>query len=144
MEPLKDIVPKWRQVYYQWKSLRNIPFRKQFFIGYDLQGNTFWELYNYNNPLRMRRIVFPKKANQNLVDYHLPPQWVQWLRHARPEAPSLKELIDDQNRQIAIKIKAAAADKKWKEAAEKEKQASLKGKPQPSDGGARKRGKLNI
>lgn len=113
-DPLKGLVPTWRRLYFKFKSLRNVPFRKKWFIGYDLEGNTFWEMNNLNFPTRPRRIIFPRETHLNLVDYKLAPQWVQWLRHARPHAPTLEELINDQNRQAMIKLKAAAAEQKWK------------------------------
>lgn len=72
MELIKDKVPKWKQIYLQWRSLRNIPFRKKFFIGYDLDGNTYWEFYNPNNPYKARRIVDYRIPRKNWVDYKMP------------------------------------------------------------------------
>lgn len=43
----------------------------------------------------------------------MPPQWHQWLRRARPTAPTIQELVNDQLRQERIKILAQQADNKW-------------------------------
>ncbi|KAI3403273.2 hypothetical protein KGF56_003861 [Candida oxycetoniae] len=50
------------------------------------------------------------------VDYFktVPPQWLQWLRRTREEAPSLNELVQDQFRQQRLRILAKQADEKWK------------------------------
>lgn len=45
----------------------------------------------------------------------VPPQWLQWLRRTRFDAPTLEELINDQVRQQKIKVLAAHAESKWYE-----------------------------
>ena len=45
-----------RRVWYRWKALR-LPWRKQFLVGHDLAGNTFWEFKDAINAGRLRRIV---------------------------------------------------------------------------------------
>lgn len=111
---LKGKVSPFQQTIHKWRARRDIPFRTKFFIGYDLQGNTYWELKNHNNPGRMRRIIEPQDSRINLCDYKPAPQWMQWLRFARPSAPTLEELISDQMRQARLKGLVAAADLRWK------------------------------
>lgn len=45
-----------RRLWYGWKSLK-LPWRRQFLVGADLSGNTFWEFKDHMNASRMRRIV---------------------------------------------------------------------------------------
>lgn len=103
-----------RQLYHKWRALRNVPFRKKYFVGYDLDGNTFWEFRNYNDPARMRRIVEYRIPNLAYVDYKLPPQWIQWLRHNRPTTPTVPELLADFQRQQALKGLVQQAEERWK------------------------------
>ncbi|VVT56712.1 uncharacterized protein SAPINGB_P005228 [Magnusiomyces paraingens] len=113
MELIKDKVPRFTQLYHQWRALRNVPFRKKFFIGYDLDGNTYWEFFNPNNPLRPRRIVDYRETRKNWVDYKMPPQWMQWLRFARPTYPTLEELAADKQRQELLKYRVMEAEQRW-------------------------------
>ncbi|PUU83255.1 hypothetical protein B9Z19DRAFT_1073357 [Tuber borchii] len=98
------------RIYYTWKSLK-LPWRRKVFVGMDLEGNSFWEL-----PIsahgRVRRIVAYKDPKRDLVDYKLPPQWTQWLRHNRT-APTIAELHADIARQAQLKQLVAAADARW-------------------------------
>ncbi|KAF5103013.1 hypothetical protein D0Z03_000303 [Geotrichum reessii] len=114
MDHLKGKVTPFRQAYLQWRSLRNVPFRKKFFVGYDLDGNTYWEFFNPNNPERARRIVEYRDTKLNWVDYEAPPQWLQWLRYARPHYPTLEELYNDQVRQMQIKQRVREAEARWR------------------------------
>lgn len=139
MDPQKIIghkVTPLRQLYFKWRSLRNVPFRKKFFIGYDLDGNTFWEFRNYNDPARMRRIVEYRIPNLNYVDYKIPPQWVQWLRHNRPTSPTLEELLADFQRQQQLKGLVQQAEERWKSIPlkdwSKEEQKTTEQKAQPA------------
>lgn len=45
-----------KRAWYKWKALR-LPWRKQFLVGADLAGNTFWEFKDALNANRWRRIV---------------------------------------------------------------------------------------
>lgn len=115
MDPLKNKVTPFQRLWHQWKSLRNVPFRKKWFVGYDLDGNSYWEFSNVNNPVgRLRRIVQYRVRKGNFTDYKLPPMWLQWLRHTRRESPSLFQLIAEEQRQEAMKILAQRADERWK------------------------------
>ncbi|KAG5355843.1 NADH-ubiquinone oxidoreductase assembly factor N7BML [Yarrowia sp. B02] len=113
--PIADKVPKWKQIYHKWRGIQNMPFKSKYFVGYDLDGNSYWEFKNVNNPGRYRRIVEPAKPDLSLVDHKIPPQWVQWLRFTRPHHPTLEELIADKQRQELLQAKIAAYEAKWAE-----------------------------
>lgn len=52
-----------KQLWYCYKALK-LPWRRQFLIGADLSGNTFWEFKDALNANRLRRIVkFSRKAH---------------------------------------------------------------------------------
>ncbi|KAK6602026.1 hypothetical protein H4I95_07128 [Botrytis cinerea] len=87
-QPLSPI----RKAWYQWKALR-LPWRKRFFVGLDLQNNSFWEFRDAINAGRMRRIVQTPSSIQ-YSDVRISPQWHQWLRHTREDAPSIEELVE--------------------------------------------------
>ena len=53
-----------KRAWFQWKALR-LPWRKQYLVGADLSGNTFWEFKDAINANRMRRIV-----RHNLQTHH--------------------------------------------------------------------------
>ncbi|KAK9354236.1 hypothetical protein V1505DRAFT_170659 [Lipomyces doorenjongii] len=103
-----------RSLYLRWKALRKVPFRKRFLIGTDLEGNTFWEWRNPNNPGRQRRMVELRTAKRDYVDYKLPPQWNQWLRHVRIVPPTVEELLQNEARLAGIQAKIQAAEERWK------------------------------
>ena len=115
MDPLKNKYTPLQRLIHQWKARRDIPFRKKFFIGYDLHGNTYWEFTVDGNMQRLRRKSEPYKPQLFKADYFstIPPQWLQWLRRTRQQAPSLEELINDQVRQQRMRILAQQADEKW-------------------------------
>jgi hypothetical protein len=41
-------------------------------------------------------------------------QWQAWLRHSREDAPSLQELVDDEQRRERTRRLAKIADERWK------------------------------
>lgn len=118
-----------RQLWYRWKSLK-LPWRRQFLIGADLAGNTFWEFKDALNSNRFRRIVKYSAATHygdvkisrthasspivciGTDEYEA--QWHQWLRHTRSEAPTMQEQQYDVSRQAMMKQLAARADERWK------------------------------
>ncbi|POR34042.1 Uncharacterized protein TPAR_05708 [Tolypocladium paradoxum] len=88
--------------------------------GHDLDGNTYWEFRltrgaddgAASHPERWRRIVnYPRSTH--LSDVTVGPLWHQWLRHTRPDAPSLAEQQGDVLRQERVKYLAAQADARW-------------------------------
>ncbi|TGO36960.1 hypothetical protein BHYA_0110g00250 [Botrytis hyacinthi] len=106
-QPLSPI----RKAWYQWKALR-LPWRKRFFVGLDLQNNSFWEFRDAITAGRMRRIVQTPSSTQ-YSDVKISPQWHQWLRHTREDAPSIEELVGDLARQERLKVLARQADERW-------------------------------
>ena len=51
------------RLWYRWKALK-LPWRKQFLVGADLVGNTFWEFKDALHAGRWRRIVkYSRKAH---------------------------------------------------------------------------------
>lgn len=130
MDPLKNKYTYLQRLSHQFQRRRDIPFRKKFFVGYDLAGNTYWEFTIDGNMQRLRRKLEPFEKKLFKVDYFkdVPPQWLQWLRRTREHAPTLEELINDQVRQQKIKVLAAQADEKWhmeKQRLEQEQQLKL-------------------
>lgn len=82
----------------------------------------------------MRRIVkYPGQAHPS--DVKLSPQWIQWLRHTRTEAPSLTEQSQDIVRQERLKILAAQADQRWNDKASVlDAPGNMRGQPLPAIG----------
>ena len=80
--------------------------------GSDLHGNTFWEFKDALHANRFRRIV---RYNQksHYADIQMSPQWIQWLRQTRADAPSILEQQQDVLRQAQMRQLAAAADERW-------------------------------
>ncbi|KAK0933636.1 hypothetical protein LTR29_014808 [Friedmanniomyces endolithicus] len=101
-----------RQLWYRWKKLQ-LPWRKQFLVGADLAGNTYWIFKDALHANRWRRIV-RYSSKVHLSDVKVTPQWHQWLRHTRAEAPSIQEQQYDVSRQAAMKQLASRADDRWK------------------------------
>ena len=78
----------------------------------DLSGNTFWEFKDAINAQRMRRIVrYNPRAHYS--DIKISPQWHQWLRQVRADAPSVQEQQADVHRQASMKHLAQKADERW-------------------------------
>jgi len=131
-KPISPVLKAW----YKWKSLR-LPWRKQFLIGLDLQGNTFWEFRDVRGSdpnARWRRIVrYPSKTHYGEVK--VSPAWHQWLRHTRKDPPSLQEQQAEQMRQERIKMLAAQADAKWAgKPSLMDAPGNVRGQPQPALG----------
>ncbi|KAK6201307.1 uncharacterized protein RJT21DRAFT_1253 [Scheffersomyces amazonensis] len=114
-DPMRSKYPMWKLALHKFQARRDIPFRRKFFIGYDLFGNTYWEFTIDGNLQRLRRKMEPYKEQLFKVDYFstVPPPWLQWLRRTRYDAPTLQELIEEQSRQERIKLLAQNADAKW-------------------------------
>lgn len=82
-------------------------------IGWDLQGNTYWEFrLTRESGERMRRIVkYPQSTHLSAVK--VSPQWHQWLRYTRDQPPTVDEQQGDVLRQARMKKLAAEADARW-------------------------------
>ncbi|KZF18977.1 hypothetical protein L228DRAFT_264099 [Xylona heveae TC161] len=116
-----------RRLWFRWKSLR-LPWRRQFLVGMDLAGNTYWEFKDHMNAQRLRRIVHHSRRT-HYSDVQVNPQWHQWLRHVRPTPPSIAEQEADLIRQTQIKQLAARADERW---ASLPSYADIHPQPQPA------------
>ncbi|CAK3761950.1 NADH-ubiquinone oxidoreductase assembly factor N7BML [Lecanosticta acicola] len=101
-----------KRAWFKWKSLK-LPWRNQFLVGNDLAGNSFWEFKDALNANRLRRIV-KYSGRVHYGDVKISPQWHQWLRHTREEAPSIQEQQYEISRQAMMKQLAAEADERWK------------------------------
>ncbi|CAO2655506.1 Nn.00g043090.m01.CDS01 [Neocucurbitaria sp. VM-36] len=100
-----------RKAWYQWKMMR-FPWRKKWLVGFDLQGNTFWEFKDALHALRNRRIAkYSRKTHYG--DVNVSPSWMQWLRHTRYDPPTVAEQQQDLIRQERMKMLAAQADARW-------------------------------
>lgn len=115
MDLIKNKYTPWQRLKHIWKARRDVPFRKKFFVGYDLHGNTYWEFTPDGNQNRLRRILHPYKRQFFEADYYptIPPQWLQWLRRTRPHSPTLEELVNDQLRQQKMYVLSQYAEEKW-------------------------------
>ncbi|KAF5310612.1 hypothetical protein D9619_007979 [Psilocybe cf. subviscida] len=82
-----------------WNSMRS-PVR---LIGRDLQGNTYHEAPQPNDPIRPKRFVQYKDKgdewNHIAGQKRLPVQWSAWLTYTRAHPPTLEELQADVERQ---------------------------------------------
>ncbi|MCJ1311867.1 hypothetical protein MMC25_005540 [Agyrium rufum] len=100
-----------KRIWFQWKSLK-LPWRKRWLVGSDLQGNTYWEFKDTLSSDRFRRIAQYNRRT-HYSDIQISPQWHQWLRHTRHDAPSLTEQSSDLQRQSQLKYLAQKADERW-------------------------------
>ncbi|KAJ5574752.1 hypothetical protein N7450_008651 [Penicillium hetheringtonii] len=98
-------------LWFQWKSLK-LPWRKSRLAGVDLAGNTFWEYKDDMNSSRWRRMLKPD-PKVHLSDVQVTPQWHQWLRYVRENAPTVEEQQQEVVRQMQIKQLARLADERW-------------------------------
>lgn len=117
MDPLASKYTVWKRILHKFQARRDIPFRKKFFVGYDLHGNTYWEFTDDGNMQRLRRKMQPYKEYMFQADYFstIPPPWLQWLRRTRSEPPSVHELMAEMVRQNNVKELAQKADQKWRD-----------------------------
>ncbi|KAJ8517913.1 hypothetical protein ONZ45_g4943 [Pleurotus djamor] len=80
-------------------------------IGRDLEGNSYYERFNPNNPTRAKRTV-KYYAEQDMWRYiggerRLAVQWTAWLSHTRAHPPTLEELEQDAARVERVRYNAA-------------------------------------
>ena len=101
------------KAYYRFKAIK-LPWRRKFFRGFDLDGNSFYESYNPLTPHKMRRTVKYIKDG-HYTDNNVTPQWMQWLRHTRTEAPTESELLQEVHRIQATRQNAFLISQKWDE-----------------------------
>ncbi|KAK3210095.1 hypothetical protein GRF29_44g1679242 [Pseudopithomyces chartarum] len=100
-----------KKLWYTWKMVQ-LPWRRRTLAGFDLDGNTYWEFKIAKHAARTRRIVeYPSGVYHS--DVNVPPQWAQWLRQTRFDAPTIQEQQHEVLRQERIKLLAAQADARW-------------------------------
>ncbi|KAF3922506.1 hypothetical protein AA313_de0210297 [Arthrobotrys entomopaga] len=108
-------LPPFKRLYYRWKSMR-LPWRKRYFIGMDLEGNTFWEFRDRLVASRARRIIDFRGGVHSLANYsefRVDPQWHQWLRCTRYEPPTVAELQAEVTRRKTMVERVRLADERW-------------------------------
>ncbi|KAM0799025.1 hypothetical protein BDR22DRAFT_349101 [Usnea florida] len=98
-------------IWRKWKTLE-LPWRKRWLAGTDLNGNTFWYFKPSLAFTRPRRIL-ENNPKIPYSDIEISPSWHQWLRGTRSTPPSLPEQIQDVQRQRELKRLVAAADARW-------------------------------
>lgn len=116
MERIQGKVSPWRQIWHRWKSLRGVPLRRSWFVGYDLEGNSFWEFRIERGGKLRRRVEYLEKRG-SIAEYSMKkvdPRWSSWLTFTRPTPPSLHELVAEEQRQQVMKLLAAQADQRWR------------------------------
>jgi NADH dehydrogenase [ubiquinone] 1 alpha subcomplex assembly factor 2 len=93
---LKKILNRIKTINTRWSTKK--------FIGYDLQGNMYFE-----EPMIKRGINFPRRSvtyedgRNHISEYDpnsIPVQWQAWMRHTRPDPPTIQELQNEVERQI--------------------------------------------
>ncbi|BFZ54428.1 hypothetical protein PYCC9005_001464 [Savitreella phatthalungensis] len=113
------------RAYYAYRSW-NLPWRRRFFRGYDLEGNTYWESYNPLTPSRMRRTV--KYVNDGgYTDNAVTPGFMGWLRYTRDKAPTEEELLAEVARIQHARVRAQELSDKWE--AERDRLIALESQP---------------
>ena len=76
----------------------------------DLAGNKY---YYFKPDARPPRRILQSDPKIQFSDVEISPSWHQWLRHTRPDPPSIQEQQQDVMRQQQLKHLAAAADARW-------------------------------
>jgi hypothetical protein len=115
------------RLYLTWKSLP-LPWRREILVGKtpslsllstsnprpgtDLSQNTYWRTRRPPHRRTVRpasaalRSAHPSVAAAEMATA-VPPQWSQWLRRARDDAPGVKELHDDVARRERLRALVA-------------------------------------
>ncbi|CDS05720.1 hypothetical protein LRAMOSA08248 [Lichtheimia ramosa] len=108
------------------------PWKKHVMVGWDLDGNEYWEMPNPNNPEgRWKRWVQLKEHDGDVglfEENKLPVQWQAWLRHTRFEAPRIQELVQEQRRLAILRERVRKL-----EIAEQEEKLRLANKQQDQE-----------
>ncbi|KAI9193039.1 uncharacterized protein BJ171DRAFT_535092 [Polychytrium aggregatum] len=96
-----------------------LPWRRDRFVGYDLDGNMYFE----GPPIREgthypRRRVAYADGREHFDQYEpnsIPVQWQAWMRHTRPAEPTIQELIaSEEQKQRTLQL-AHELDRQWDE-----------------------------
>ncbi|KAJ3103416.1 hypothetical protein HDU97_010162 [Phlyctochytrium planicorne] len=120
----------------RWKTI-NLPWKSHKFVGYDLSGNMYFE----GPPIRAgttlpRRTIDFADGRTSVWSYttsDVPVQWSAWLRHTRPDPPTIeqdiltssqtKELMEAEETRADMQAKVLLIEKAREE---KEKEAQAK------------------
>ncbi|ORZ02271.1 hypothetical protein BCR43DRAFT_509456 [Syncephalastrum racemosum] len=97
----KATLARLKEVY---KTTR-FPWKKQALVGVDLNGNEYYDMPNPNHLGRWKRWVQMKEISDDHAVFQedqLPVQWQAWLRHTRHEAPTIQELLREQQRRLRL------------------------------------------
>ncbi|CAD6889810.1 unnamed protein product [Tilletia laevis] len=91
--------------------------RSRYFVGYDLNGNSYHELPSRSgstDPRHTRRSIdWKEKLHPAEYDQSsIPAQWGAWLRHTRRNPPTLEELQMDAERIIRVRANAKLIDER--------------------------------
>lgn len=90
-------------------------------VGYDLQGNAFFESPNPNGGRTRRTIVYREKKDisEYTAGEKLPVQWSSWLSHTRRDAPTIDELEKDQERRARLRVNVLRIEERDAEESER-------------------------
>ncbi|KAL2918662.1 hypothetical protein HK105_201496 [Polyrhizophydium stewartii] len=109
----------------------NLPWQANRFMGYDLDGNMYFE-----GPPTREGVTLPRRS----VEYRggaihpsqydpstIPVQWLAWMRHTRADPPTIDELHADAARRAFVEQRALELESKdaAERAAQMERQAAL-------------------
>ncbi|KAI7904969.1 uncharacterized protein BX663DRAFT_501203 [Cokeromyces recurvatus] len=86
-------------------KVSRFPWKKHALIGFDLQGNEYWDCPNPLGGRPKRWVQMVDGTENDLTVFHqnkLPVQWQSWLRHTRNIAPTLEELVLEERRRAII------------------------------------------
>lgn len=87
----------------RWRLLWERLVRKRHYVGYDLDGNQYFEFDNALRPNRPRRMVDFKTGNwREAREDRLPVQWLTWLKYTRNDPPTIEELEADVQRKAIL------------------------------------------
>ncbi|KAK4685141.1 NADH dehydrogenase [ubiquinone] 1 alpha subcomplex assembly factor 2, partial [Tremellales sp. Uapishka_1] len=97
---------------------RLIPVARRRPVGYDLQGNKYFEGPGANGGRTKRTIEY--RIERDITDYtsgysRLPVQWTAWMAHTRTNPPTIEELERDYNRQTRLTPLISAIEEREKQ-----------------------------
>jgi len=114
-----------RALYNRFLSLP-LPWRRHILAGTDLSQHTSYWLFRIPGSSKPRRIALPYMprpfARKGFANVHpsrlegmeIPPQWVQWLKYTREDAPTLEELQADVGRRERMRVLVGGIEERWK------------------------------
>lgn len=103
----------------------------RYFIGHDLDGNSYYEYPSRSgslDPRHTRRVIQYRIKQAHYSEYdrsQLPIQWKMWLRHTRRVAPTLEELEQDRLRILQLQENVRLIEIRDQEARDRMEQRRL-------------------